>query len=153
MNAQVKAEIVRIMREEFDPQPPNYGGYSWHDGAEEAADLIMALFPAPPVGSSSQYKVKALEWKLSRAAPEDPETGHYGHWVGGWYLVSRERRNTWGVGTHDPRNGQWRKLGLYPSRNEAKAAAQADYEARIRSTFEGSGRSLADAPSTNEVPR
>ena len=44
MSKEIKAEIVRLMREEFDPQPPNYGGYSWHDCAEEVADSIIALF-------------------------------------------------------------------------------------------------------------
>lgn len=38
-----RAEIVRMMREDFDPTPPNWEGRDWDDNAEDVADKIMAI--------------------------------------------------------------------------------------------------------------
>ncbi len=40
----VRAEIIRLMREDFDPTPPNWDGRDWHDNADDVADKIIALF-------------------------------------------------------------------------------------------------------------
>jgi hypothetical protein len=50
MNA--RAEVIRLMREEFDPTPPNWEGREWFDNAEDVADKIIALF-----GSEKPTKV------------------------------------------------------------------------------------------------
>ena len=42
----VRAEIMRLMREDFDPTPPNWEGRDWNDNAEDVADRIVALFGA-----------------------------------------------------------------------------------------------------------
>ncbi len=39
-----KKEIMRLMREDFDPTPANWEGRDWHDNAEDVADKIEALF-------------------------------------------------------------------------------------------------------------
>ena len=35
-------EIMRLIREDFDPTPPNWDGPEWFDNAEEAANSIIA---------------------------------------------------------------------------------------------------------------
>lgn len=37
-----RAEIMRLMREDFDPTPPNWEGREWDDNAEDVADKIIA---------------------------------------------------------------------------------------------------------------
>jgi hypothetical protein len=39
----VKAEIMRLIREDFDPTPHNYEGRDWNDNAEEVASKIIAV--------------------------------------------------------------------------------------------------------------
>jgi hypothetical protein len=42
----VKAELMRLMREQFDPNPRGWEGRDWNDNAEEVADKILALSAA-----------------------------------------------------------------------------------------------------------
>lgn len=50
---EIRAEIIRLMRKEFDPKPPNYSGYSWDDNAEAVADsIIKALASSTPAESA-----------------------------------------------------------------------------------------------------
>jgi hypothetical protein len=37
-----RGEIIRLMREDFDPTPPNWEGRDWDDNAEDVADKIIA---------------------------------------------------------------------------------------------------------------
>lgn len=39
-------EVIRLIREEFDPTPPNWGGSDWNDNAEEVANKIVAVAQA-----------------------------------------------------------------------------------------------------------
>lgn len=52
----IREEVMRLMRKDFDPTPPNWEGRDWDDNAEEVADKIMALFPkiAPAIPPVSQ---------------------------------------------------------------------------------------------------
>lgn len=43
---ETRAEIMRLMREDFDPTPPNWEGRDWNDNAEDVADSIVSLFGA-----------------------------------------------------------------------------------------------------------
>lgn len=36
-----RTEVMRLMREDFDPTPPNWGGREWYDNAEDVADKII----------------------------------------------------------------------------------------------------------------
>lgn len=40
----MRAEIIRLMREDFDPTPANWDGREWYDNAEDVADKICALY-------------------------------------------------------------------------------------------------------------
>jgi hypothetical protein len=42
----VRAEVVRLMREDFDPTPPGWEGREWNDNAEDVADKIIAAITA-----------------------------------------------------------------------------------------------------------
>lgn len=42
--AERRKEVMRLMREDFDPTPPNWEGREWDDNAEDVADKIVALF-------------------------------------------------------------------------------------------------------------
>lgn len=54
-----RAELIRLMREEFDPTPKGWEGRDWNDNAEDVADKILALTAAPasaaPVDSEYPY--------------------------------------------------------------------------------------------------
>lgn len=39
-----RAEIIRLIREEFDPTPSSWEGREWYDNAEDVADKIESLF-------------------------------------------------------------------------------------------------------------
>lgn len=39
-----RKEIMRLMREDFDPTPERWDGRYWNDNAEDVADRIEALF-------------------------------------------------------------------------------------------------------------
>ena len=41
-SSDLRAEIIRLMREDFDSTPPNWEGRDWNDNAEDVADKIMA---------------------------------------------------------------------------------------------------------------
>jgi hypothetical protein len=44
-------EIMRLMREDFDPTPAGWEGREWNDNAEDVATQIAAIFaPAGEVG-------------------------------------------------------------------------------------------------------
>lgn len=75
MSNHIKAEIVRLMREEFDPCPPNYRGYSWHDCAEEVADSIVALFASPQTDLLSRAEVLRVIRSLGE---QDADLAMYG---------------------------------------------------------------------------
>lgn len=106
-----------------------------------------------PAPAPSGVRVKPLEWSLGRATADDDDGGHFGCWAGGWYQIRREGRGKWTAGTHETwapgkkASGQWRNLGVFSSKNEAKAAAQADYEARIRASL------ASDASPRGELER
>lgn len=42
----IRKEIMRLIREDFDPTPVRWEGRDWYDNAEEVADKIVALFPS-----------------------------------------------------------------------------------------------------------
>lgn len=44
MSENHRKEIMRLMREDFDPTPPRWEGREWDDNAEDVSDKIMALF-------------------------------------------------------------------------------------------------------------
>lgn len=50
----VRAELMRLMREEFDPTPKGWEGRDWNDNAEEVADKMLALSPAPGTGEIAE---------------------------------------------------------------------------------------------------
>lgn len=105
-----------------------------------------------PAPSGSGVRVKPLEWSLGRATADDDDGGHFGCWAGGWYQIRREGRGKWTAGTHETwapgkkASGQWRNLGVFSSKNEAKAAAQADYEARILSALASDASPRGEGP-------
>lgn len=37
----LRTEIMRLIREEFDPTPSNWERREWHDNAEDTADKIL----------------------------------------------------------------------------------------------------------------
>ena len=39
-----RKEIMRLIREEFDPTPDGWEGREWFDNAEDVADKIEALY-------------------------------------------------------------------------------------------------------------
>jgi hypothetical protein len=44
----LRAEIMRIMREEFDPTPSGFEGRGWDDNAEDTADRIIKVARCDP---------------------------------------------------------------------------------------------------------
>lgn len=62
----IREEVMRLMREDFDPTPPNWEGRDWDDNAEDVADKIMALLSQP---AKSGAKPTAGE-RLINAAKE-----------------------------------------------------------------------------------
>ena len=74
-----RAEVMRLMREDFDPTPPNWEGRDWDDNAEDVADEIIA---AVRVGFSDidglveaafgyiDYPLKALSAFLDEEYPK-----------------------------------------------------------------------------------
>lgn len=53
-------EIMRLMREDFDPTPPNWEGREWHDNAEDVADKIEALLRAESAKASLREAVEVM---------------------------------------------------------------------------------------------
>nr|WP_066733838.1 hypothetical protein [Bradyrhizobium sp. CCH5-A9] len=69
---EIRAEIIRLMRKEFDPKPPNYSGYSWDDNAEAVADsIIKALASSTPAESAGDGVVVPDGWKLVPVEPTE----------------------------------------------------------------------------------
>lgn len=62
----LKNKIVKLIREEFDPTPPNWEGVDWYDNAEQVADKIITLSAPPPPSVSKA--VEALERAQTRDA-------------------------------------------------------------------------------------
>lgn len=52
-------EVCRLMREDFDPTPPNWEGRDWFDNAEDVAHKIIAT-----VSVSAADRIEALERAL-----------------------------------------------------------------------------------------
>lgn len=44
VSADRRKELIRLMRENFDPTPPNWEGRDWDDNADDVADKMLALF-------------------------------------------------------------------------------------------------------------
>lgn len=86
------------------------------------AEIVQPLYASPP---SAGVKVKPLEWQacqndIHHANPD---------WLFCGYVIARTgERVTWRPSESD----EWRESA---SLDEAKAAAQADYEARIRASL------------------
>lgn len=96
------------------------------------------LYAAPPAPSVA---VKALEWKAHNEGFGHGRmyygTGVFGHWYG----VSRVKKGCWGCVHHI--DGKAVHLPMKESLEGAKAAAQADYEARIRSALSAQVQDVA----------
>jgi hypothetical protein len=70
----LRAEIVRLLRSDFDPAPPNHMPVcvgDWNDNAEEVADAILAL-PALAALSSPPLEGRGFSPLQSPAAPCAP---------------------------------------------------------------------------------
>lgn len=65
-----RAEIVRLMREDFDPTPPGWEGRDWDDNAEDVADKIVAVaMSAKPAHASDAWRI-VKQWLSDYAAEE-----------------------------------------------------------------------------------
>jgi hypothetical protein len=51
----LRKELMRLMREDFDPTPPNWEGRDWDDNAEGVADKMLALL-TPSVSPSAEAR-------------------------------------------------------------------------------------------------
>lgn len=56
----VRAEVIRILREDFDPTPLNWGGPNWCDNAPDVADAIIARLAAQPVAAQEVVAWRAF---------------------------------------------------------------------------------------------
>jgi hypothetical protein len=111
---------------------PTWEGQTWRDR------YTIPLFAAPVSAGGEKVKVKQLKWRVPSAyGPKDPDPEDIAlcaDGIAGIYGISRkqsvgmERLLWW---TEDPFT--WTG---YASVNEAKAAAQRDYETRILSALE-----------------
>lgn len=116
------AEFVRTARETIHS---NHDGSPigdcprWDNGAEIAA-AILSLSPSPTGGLVA---VKPLEWRGPYGT-----TSSAGTIIGGYEVWKHPRNDSWVMqkGFSDT---------FHPTEEAAKAAAQADYEARIRSAL------------------
>lgn len=75
-----RAEIMRLIREDFDPTPANYEGSAWDDNAEDVADKILDLFPmgsVPPGVTPRDLTIGNLtdETVEFRVVPGEPRFG------------------------------------------------------------------------------
>ncbi|SDJ25731.1 hypothetical protein SAMN05428983_0854 [Agrobacterium fabrum] len=111
------------------PHPP---------GSADHLPIGTKFYVAPPAPSVA---VKALEWKAHNEGFSHGRmhygTGAFGHWYG----VSRVKAGCWGCVHHI--DGKAVHLPMTESLEEAKAAAQADYEARIRSALSAQVQDVA----------
>ncbi|MGV1944860.1 MULTISPECIES: hypothetical protein [unclassified Agrobacterium] len=112
------------------PHPP---------GSVDHLPIGAKLYSAPPAPSVA---VKALEWKAHNEGFGHGRmhygTGAFGHWYG----VSRVKTGCWGCVHHI--DGKAVHLPMAKSLEAAKAAAQADYEARIRSALSAQVQDVAE---------
>lgn len=104
------------------------GGQTFRTIQLAEATAAIAALPAATV------RVRKLEW-VGRYSKHDGGKEHFGTGVfGHWYGVKRENNGEWRVAHHI--GVQMVEVGYYPSLEAAKAAAKADYEARVRSAIE-----------------
>lgn len=86
----------------------------------------------------SEIEIKALEWRDypgSRLTGESKE--RYGFHEFGYYIITRGS-GVYSLGTFTSM-GKMRPMGGFKLLDEAKAAAQSDFEARIRSALAEKG--------------
>jgi hypothetical protein len=120
--------------------PEAYSGYCGANGSHVAM-ILRALsaspFPPPSAGVDA-VAVKALEWSEIERDRGDGQTDRLGEWeassIVGVYAIN--------ISTCGDMHAPWEvfggddsKIGNFATLDEAKAAAQADYEARIRSAL------------------
>lgn len=70
MNDAIRDEIMRLMREDFDPTPPNWGGRDWCDNAEDVTEKIVALFADPHRQSLDPDRLRAALAEAERERDE-----------------------------------------------------------------------------------
>jgi hypothetical protein len=69
-------EIMRLMREDFDPTPASWEGRDWDDNAEDVADKIIAVaLSEKPTQVSDAWQI-VRQW-LAEQAKEDAEFSKY----------------------------------------------------------------------------
>ena len=101
----------------------------------EGVEMAIRALPA------AQVTVKPLKWVVRQdkydGGREHYGTGAFGH----WYCVRRLKNGVWDIVHHV--DGKAVHLETCPTLEAAKAAAQADYEARIRSALTVTPHDLA----------
>jgi hypothetical protein len=103
---------------------------AWEGYADTAREIIAALSPteAPAPATGGMVRVKALEWDRESPTEWTPETWKAQSLVGE-YDIQREKDGRFSG--FAPNAG----TDLFGTLNEARAAAQADYEARISASL------------------
>lgn len=125
-----------------------YWHYFTHEPRRKQADEVWEPLYASPAPDAVEPSVKALEW--------DDDGDWWGFYARkspvGIYNVARSRAETDGV-----RHSEWftsypgkEALTLHPNEAEAKAAAQADYDARVRSALVHTSPSVDQADKIKE---
>lgn len=119
----------------MDLETRNVIGYRVYD-----PNSVFAPQPAPSVA------VKELEWSPRNDQPQyevcaDTPFGRY----------KTSNKGEYGFGWMQPRQTVW--SGFLPTLEEAKAAAQADYEARIRSALSAQVQGVAGWQSMGTAPK
>lgn len=56
-----RKEVMRLMREDFDPTPPGWEGREWDDNAEDVADKIIAALAQQPRTEPAGEAVQVTE--------------------------------------------------------------------------------------------
>lgn len=127
-------EFSRLVREYKQDDGPG-GIEAWNliaDFAVDNADAIEAALSAAEPQPAPSVAVKALEWS-------DEDNGDFiAQSIVGWYHIGLPHL-TWNLMTP---NGD---VQSFNTLKEAKAAAQADYEARIRSALSAQVQDVAVA--------
>lgn len=87
-----RAEIIRIMREDFDPTPPNWEGREWDDNAEDAAAKIIAVaLSEKPTHISDAWAV-VKKWLTAYAEEEATFSRYRDHVVLDGVMTAVEMR-------------------------------------------------------------
>jgi len=105
----------------------------WPRFKEEATRALTAALPFLPV----QGAVKKLEW-VAHKGDQHCKIAWTCEGIGGWYAIEHRHEGHFDMWTPNNPDG-----GRFITLEAAKAAAQADYEARILSALEPSARELA----------